>query len=326
MAFKPYCQCGCGQLTGGGKFRPGHDAKLKSRLFREMAAGDERAMTELEQRGWLNIGRKDLGSDPRLEQRQQASAAQLDADAPELEKVIDRIQKCLALADRAGTPDEANAAAGMAQRMAFKYNLDLDRIREKTGEKAKYITKTVNTPTGAEWLKLLLHSIARFNMCRMVNYPDQPMGIVVGEEHNIRVVEYLFKYLYREINRFTDIAWKEVCERYPDPDDWYRPKPIKWKLTFRQGACRGVHQQLQEINRADRQTDEHSLALTVRVDAELDQALQQFFPNLQKGRSMKIDSSSDAYWRGVRAGESIRIRPGVGSDSTAEREGRLLRG
>lgn len=46
------CVC-CGEPTRGGLFRPGHDAKYKSRLRREAATGDVNAQTELEQRGWV---------------------------------------------------------------------------------------------------------------------------------------------------------------------------------------------------------------------------------------------------------------------------------
>lgn len=55
----PLCQCGCGGRTGGGKFLPGHDAKLKSRLFSEARGTDEAArdvaLVALEQRGWLHL-------------------------------------------------------------------------------------------------------------------------------------------------------------------------------------------------------------------------------------------------------------------------------
>jgi hypothetical protein len=32
------CECGCGGMTEGGRFRPGHDAKLASRLLAEARA------------------------------------------------------------------------------------------------------------------------------------------------------------------------------------------------------------------------------------------------------------------------------------------------
>jgi len=38
---KRVCECGeCGRTTGGGRFLPGHDAKLKSRLLRDYRSGD----------------------------------------------------------------------------------------------------------------------------------------------------------------------------------------------------------------------------------------------------------------------------------------------
>lgn len=46
------CQCGCGLVTGGGLFRPGHDAKLKSTLQKAAHEGDVGAVTELVARGW----------------------------------------------------------------------------------------------------------------------------------------------------------------------------------------------------------------------------------------------------------------------------------
>ncbi|ADN74627.1 hypothetical protein Fbal_0413 [Ferrimonas balearica DSM 9799] len=39
------CECGCGEYTAGGKFRPGHDQKLRSRL--EAKTGDLLGMRNL---------------------------------------------------------------------------------------------------------------------------------------------------------------------------------------------------------------------------------------------------------------------------------------
>ncbi len=46
------CQCGCGQLTEGGDFKPGHDAVLKGRLLAEARSGNQASRDELIRRGW----------------------------------------------------------------------------------------------------------------------------------------------------------------------------------------------------------------------------------------------------------------------------------
>lgn len=45
------CEC-CGEATRGGRFLPGHDARLKSKLRAAAKTGDVEAATELESRGW----------------------------------------------------------------------------------------------------------------------------------------------------------------------------------------------------------------------------------------------------------------------------------
>jgi Arc/MetJ-type ribon-helix-helix transcriptional regulator len=46
------CECGCGGQPRRGRFLPGHDAKLMSKLKTAAAAGDPGAVSELERRGW----------------------------------------------------------------------------------------------------------------------------------------------------------------------------------------------------------------------------------------------------------------------------------
>lgn len=46
------CEC-CGAPTKGGRYAPGHDARLKSRLRKAVQAGDKSAYKELVERGWV---------------------------------------------------------------------------------------------------------------------------------------------------------------------------------------------------------------------------------------------------------------------------------
>jgi hypothetical protein len=51
----PECLCGCGGRTKGGRFLPGHDAKLKKALVAGARAGKKRARNKLEKLGWLKF-------------------------------------------------------------------------------------------------------------------------------------------------------------------------------------------------------------------------------------------------------------------------------
>jgi hypothetical protein len=48
----PICMCGCGGQTKGGRFLPGHDAKLKKALVADARAGKKRAINKLVKLGW----------------------------------------------------------------------------------------------------------------------------------------------------------------------------------------------------------------------------------------------------------------------------------
>jgi hypothetical protein len=47
------CECGCAGKTKGGRFLPGHDAKLGAALVRQVKSGEADAYAELKRRGWL---------------------------------------------------------------------------------------------------------------------------------------------------------------------------------------------------------------------------------------------------------------------------------
>ncbi|MDQ6832038.1 MAG: hypothetical protein M3008_01460, partial [Chloroflexota bacterium] len=59
----PFCECGCGDQTGGGRFLPGHDGRLKGRLIRTARAEGENkepsaceaAWNELVVRRWSHM-------------------------------------------------------------------------------------------------------------------------------------------------------------------------------------------------------------------------------------------------------------------------------
>ena len=58
----PVCLCGCGGHTKGGRFLPGHDAKLKKALVADARAGKKRALNKIEKLGWAKFVQRAGGS------------------------------------------------------------------------------------------------------------------------------------------------------------------------------------------------------------------------------------------------------------------------
>lgn len=80
------CACGCGDMTGGGTFRPGHDARHKGNLLRRIDEGGEDGQAALEElRKYPNLTDLDaaaarLGSGPAKKAAQAERLAKLKAE------------------------------------------------------------------------------------------------------------------------------------------------------------------------------------------------------------------------------------------------------
>ena len=80
------CACGCGELTRGGDFLPGHDARYRGRMLKAIDAGDESAIGALLARPTLLHGATEASLRARLGSRRRRkkprSRAWRSANAP----------------------------------------------------------------------------------------------------------------------------------------------------------------------------------------------------------------------------------------------------
>ena len=86
------CGCGCGDLTRGGDFLPGHDARYRGRMLKAIDAGDESAIGALVARPTLLHGATEasllarLGSEQRKKDAQVARVADREQTKVEARK------------------------------------------------------------------------------------------------------------------------------------------------------------------------------------------------------------------------------------------------
>lgn len=221
----------------------------------------------------------------------------------ELDRVIERIQKLLALST-SQNPHEAALAAAKAQHLLFKHNLSLVLVEAgMTGSnRSKYVSDRFDIGGWMSWRRALLAAVAQNNFCRGVSYRGTREVGIVGEPHNVAVVKYLYTFLVREITRLADVAAGQPPDRGPE-------SPRAWKRSFYQGAVLTIAQRLAAQRRHNAEADPLSTALVIRKDQELDQAYRQYFPNVKKGRDASKPRSANGYHAGIKAARSIALNP-----------------
>lgn len=240
------------------------------------------------------------------------------------DELIERIQKCLALA---GSPNlnEAAAAMEMAQKLMTQYNIALYEVEAHTGKPNEDIaTEDFDLGVGrgapANWLRDLVFSISRHNFCKGLAYTGQRRMTIVGEPHNIEIVKFFYGYLTREINRLADEGYEKSeaktiyprAKRINDPEAWYWSSR-SWKNAFRVAAVQTIDTRLWTLRR---NLDQSSTALVTAKDAKVKAHVTKLFPNLGKHEgsttySLEGDSA------GYAAANSIPLNVPVDTSSTS---------
>jgi len=188
-----------------------------------------------------------------------------------LESVMRRVQKLLAIAqDDRANPNEAAAAAGMAERIMRKYQLEESDIiiRDiKAGtdlETADCITsaktngtKVETVPLWASWIATL---VSAFNDCgaRIVrNDNSEEVVRFFGYKGDVQLAKYMLDYLVSTTLR--------LCNEFKTTD-LYKVQGRKAVNSYRQGVSSGICASLLTLineKQAQQQTQSTSTALVV---------------------------------------------------------------
>jgi hypothetical protein len=115
------------------------------------------------------------------------------------DKMLDRVRKLLAKAEKAGTEHEAEVYTAKAQELILKYAID-EAMLQQAGEKKdeKIIAHTVTVKGYARAKLLLMHRVARGLGMRSVQYSNsrsgwsEGSGQVVGWESDVAAFDVLF--------------------------------------------------------------------------------------------------------------------------------------
>jgi hypothetical protein len=224
------------------------------------------------------------------------------------ERILDKVQKLLALTEaRGATPEEAASAAAKAQALLFEHHLTLAQVEANghNGEKKEGYDKTYfvlnATKFSLSWHRCLLSGICKANFAKAI-YGQGAKASIIGRKSDVEVIAYLYQYVSREIDRLADVTRQQegVIEN-----------KRRWKTSFCYGAAATVCQRLNETRATQAAATPASQALVVMSAEDLKRAVNGYFPHLRNIRGGRI-SNTDGYYHGQTAGRNISIRPGMG--------------
>ena len=160
------------------------------------------------------------------------------ADGAEIERVIERINKLLALSDQSRNPseNEAIAASLQVQKLLAKYNLSMTDI---TGERKEEDCQQAiaDVGTGKKWKYRLADTIADNFACKAF-YRGSELIVFFGYEADVIAARRVFVYLFKVGDRLANQWAKQRRERFGSAEGVYN--------SFVAGFVTGVRSELEK--------------------------------------------------------------------------------
>jgi len=233
------------------------------------------------------------------------------------EALMRRLAKLMAIAqDSRANPAEASAAAGMAERIMRKYQIDHADIVMKEIKSGEHMSTADSVATAKTnktivkevppWANMLASAVAKFNYCgaRIVTTASGDRGIrFFGYESDVQLCKWMYDYLVTTINR--------LAEEYKWTDD-YMENGRSVLTSYRRGVSIGIITAIQKLEKERQQemTSTGTSLMVVKSDA-----ISAHFGNVFETKRVKGSANirHDAYSQGFSDGRKVDVaRRGVG--------------
>lgn len=209
------------------------------------------------------------------------------------------------LAARATTPGEREAALSQAAGIVAKYQIDEASLPTSDTTRAADVVEEadplfVTSGRLATWRSVLARNLCDLHGCAVLRESTQD-GVTVriaGRRNDVEVVRYFWAWLTYEIERLAEREHGSA------------------KNSFRMGAAVGA---VRAMRAASRQTQAAagergaSVALVLVGRAEQSLAILAEGGKVGGGKARRFGGDSDAFGRGIAAGEKLQAKTGLGS-------------
>ena len=222
-----------------------------------------------------------------------------------IKKIIAKIAHLRELASKAGTQAEAEAAAGMAEKLIAQYEIEEADLEARGDQASEEVGEAdplhVYAGTNAEgWRGSLAHGLANVHGCFSYQSHDHGKAVqkIAGRPSSVAIVRYLFGWLTYEIERLAQ-----------------NERGRSARHAFKMGAVCGYLSVLRKAHReattAQQSASGQSFGLVV---ADRTKEAQRFLEKTTGAhfRSTRIGvSNGDAYGRGKEAGSNLSTGAGL---------------
>lgn len=227
-----------------------------------------------------------------------------------IDKIIEKVQKLLALATSAN-PNEAETAAKMAQSLLDRFNLDMMSVKRDKSFSEHRVRETTGRLKFEDSMALILLNeffhIKSFIRTQYQGRNPQTWTkmfnremIMVGEKHNVQIAEYVFNFLSKQFAAQWKVYKKENGLKE------------KAKRSYMLGLKNGLRKKL--LDQRTGVLEEKGL-----VAMPTDHDLEKFMNDQYRLKPANLVNliNSEQYRKGLEDGKNIHIAMGVsGSEKT----------
>ena len=228
------------------------------------------------------------------------------------ESILRRIQKLLAIAgDDRADPNEAAAAAGMAEKVMRKYQIDHAELIMTSLKQGNDLgtedviasaktngTKVKQVPAWAGWIAV---AVSKFNECSasiVTTASGEKAVRFYGFTEDVKLASWTFSYLVATTNR--------LVTAYKATEDYAHGGRAVLN-SYRQGVATGIVKALKELIQKKAQETKASPAGSALVVAKA-QAIAEAYGNHPTRRAkVNINRESGAFAAGVQDGRAVDV-------------------
>jgi len=248
-------------------------------------------------------------------------------------KLIEKIQKILTLSNDAGaTPEEADTAFQMANKLLLQHNLTVSDVQFKIQSDGitqdTYAVEIGTVKEEGNWESTLMATLCEFNLCGCITHRTKSKReatmTIIGTKENIEVVLYLFdiaRRLYRmhsknQYNKYRKAMIESNAHLGLTELELQKEKRLAyrtvWIRSYLKGCVAGLFGKLtaQKKELTQDVTSDHSVGMELMVidnKKQIQEYIGNEFTDLGQEKKWKIDAESKAFNQGVSDGRNIEL-------------------